>query len=166
MNDCYGLLHERKKQKPGKELFKAAFAQTVHVRRIRFRCPRLLGFTVTPDSVPGLLQRPIAEGHRQELSRNLFPVRVAPRGNDVAKDVGRLLAHAQVAYDEPVIVDVGLDDVLGKPAQAVDRPDTPAFGGQYSIQLSYGRFVLLCYVILARPWAVARQQYSSRRGAS
>ena len=28
---------------------------------------------------------------------------------------------------------------------------TPAFGGQYSIQLSYGRLVLWCSIILSRP---------------
>lgn len=44
------------------------------------------------------------------------------RGNDVAEDVGRLLPHAQIADDEPVVVDTSPDEIPGKPAQAVHRP--------------------------------------------
>ena len=43
----------------------------------------------------------------------------------MAEDVKRLLSHAQVADDQPVVLDPGLDEALCKPAQAFDCPDLP-----------------------------------------
>ena len=70
-----------------------------------------------------LAEGPAVEQNHHALGRDRLPVGVAHPGHGVAKNVLRLLAHAQVRDHEAPINDVGAHEVVSKPAQPLHGPD-------------------------------------------
>ena len=85
------------------------------------------------DPLEDRSQVPAVEHHHHALRRNLLPVRIATLGNNVAEDVTRLLAHAQIGDHETPVDDVRAHEVIGEPAQPLDRPDVTGVGQRLRI---------------------------------